>query len=128
MPVFTHQDSPDQLDGKLTHGSTFKAPATVRVSASRPRSGSGIDLHFVNYDREEPQKRKSAGGGIKDEKPIPVENVSANFALPGGHKAIRIEIISPEWEHEKEVEFEIVEGRVRFNVPKFLVYAVARVK
>src|SRR5207247_1103572 len=50
--------------------STFRAPATVRVCASRPREGNEVTLHFVNYNREEPKVKRSPGRGIQDEKPI----------------------------------------------------------
>ena len=43
--------------------SRFEAPATVRVSASRPAFGNEITLHLVNYNREEPKEKKSAGRG-----------------------------------------------------------------
>ncbi|MBO09113.1 MAG: hypothetical protein CL478_12785, partial [Acidobacteria bacterium] len=37
--------------------SRFAAPATLRVCANRPANGNKIDLHFVNYDRDELPKR-----------------------------------------------------------------------
>src|SRR2546427_12591925 len=39
----------DRLPSDLSH---FDAPATVRVSASRPANGNELTLHFVNYNRQ----------------------------------------------------------------------------
>ncbi len=108
--------------------SQFKAPTTVRVSASRPANGDEIDLHFVNYNREEPKMKKSAGSGIKDEKPIAVEGVSGDFVLPKGAKVSKVSVLSPEFAESVAVDFKIKDGRVQFAVPKFLVYAVVRMK
>ena len=108
--------------------SKFAAPKTVRVSANIPAAGGEIDLHFVNYDRTEPQEKRSAGGGIKDEKPVPVEGVSADFALPEKAKVKSVTIITPEEPDEVPVKFEVKGGRVSFAVPKFLVWSVARIK
>src|SRR5262249_13224902 len=66
--------------------STFTAPATVRPSASRPKQGDEITLHFVNYDREEPARKRSPGTGLEDEKPIAAEGVAVDFVLPKGKK------------------------------------------
>jgi Glucuronyl esterase, fungi len=107
--------------------SLFKAPETVRISASRPATGNEIDLHFVNYNREEPKMKKSAGGGIKDEKPIAVEGVTVDFVLPKDAKVSKVSVISPEFTEAATVEFKVKDGRVQFTVPKFLVYAMARI-
>jgi hypothetical protein len=108
--------------------SQFKAPMTVRVSASRAATGNEIDLHFVNYNREEPKMKKSTGGGIKDEKPIAAEGVQADFVLPKGTKVSKVSVLSPEFADVAAVDFKVKDGRVQFTVPKFLVYAVARLE
>jgi dienelactone hydrolase len=108
--------------------SSFKAPATVRVSASRPKEGNEITLHFVNYDREEPAKKRSPGAGIKDEKPVAADGVSVDFVLPEGTKAASVRVASPESPDEAAVKHVTDGGRVRFVVPKFLVYSIARVR
>ena len=114
---------------KLPAGlSRFKAPATVRVSAGRPAAGGEVTLHFVNYNREEPKKKRSRGRGIKDEKPIAVEGVAADFVLPAGAKVTRVLVSSPESPDAVEVKHTVEAGRVRFTMPKFLVYAIARVE
>jgi hypothetical protein len=112
----------------VTHElSTFTAPKTVRVSASKPAKGGEITLHFVNYNRTEPDKPRSPGSGIKDEKPIAVEGVSTYFALPEGAKVKKVIVATPEEPNGAEVKFEVKDGRLKFEVPKFLVYAIARI-
>lgn len=112
----------------LTEGrSTFDAPKTVRVSASVPAAGGELTLHFVNYDRDEPKEKRSPGGGIKDEKPRPVEGVKADVRLPRGTAVKAVRVATPEGE-PVAVPFEARDGRVRFTVPRFLVYAVARIE
>ena len=112
---------------KPTGLSTFTAPQTVRVSASKPAKGDENTLHFVNYNRTEPAKARSPGGGIKDEKPVAVEGVKADFVLPKGAKVKKVIVATPEEPDGVEVKFEVKDGRVKFEVPKFLVYAIARV-
>ena len=75
----------------------------------------------------EPDKPKSPGGGIKDEKPIAAEGVKADFVLPKDAKVKKILVATPEEPDGVEVKFEVKDGRVKFDVPKFLVYAIARV-
>jgi hypothetical protein len=108
--------------------SRFEAPSTVRVSATRPTVGGEVTLHFVNYDREEPKEKRSPGGGIKDEKPRAVEGITADLVLPPGARGVRVTVSSPESPDEAEVKHTVKDGRVRFTVPKFLVYAVTRVR
>jgi hypothetical protein len=107
--------------------SRFEAPQTVRVSASEPERGGGITLHFVNYNRIEPTKERSAGSGIKDEKPIAVKGIKVDFALPAGMKVARVRFSTPESE-VVELKHEAENGRLRFTVPEFLVYGVAHVE
>ncbi len=117
--------SPAELPEGL---SRFQAPATVRVSASRPKEGREIALHFVNYNREEPAKKRSPGRGIQDEKPLAVEGVTVDLVLPQGVKAARVLISSPESPAAVAVRHTLRAGRVQFTMPRFLVYAVARVE
>lgn len=107
--------------------STFQAPKTVRVSASRPNQGNEVALHFVNYNREEPVKKRSAGSGIKDEKPIAVDEVAVDLVLPEKTRVARVVFSAPEAPKNVELRSEVRSGRVRFTVPRFLVYGVARV-
>ena len=114
--------------------SRFEAPMTVRVSASRPSATEGeIDLHLVNYNRAElppgPDGQPSLGAGIADEKPIAVSGLVADMALPEGATLRAIRFLTPESADELVVEpMESPRGRVRFTVPKFLVYGVVRIE
>jgi hypothetical protein len=134
--------------------SRFEAPATVRVSASRPgserdvRVGNEITLHFVNYNREEPADKRSRGGGIRDERPVAAPQcqvdlkLPADFRTPGlrprstrlaekgraeGHVR-HVEFLTPEADQPRELEFEQAGDRLRFRIPDFLVYGIVRVE
>jgi hypothetical protein len=111
--------------------STFAAPWTVRVSASRPAAGGReIDLHFVNYDRAEPRgnKPKDPGRGALDEKPILAPVTRVTFQAPDGIEFTTAEIHSPEWPVPRTVPVRTNRGVVSFSVPEFWVYAVARLR
>ncbi|MFM7070753.1 MAG: hypothetical protein ACKO38_03035 [Planctomycetota bacterium] len=111
--------------------SRFTAPFTVRVSASEPESGGELNLHFVNYNREEPPKQNgqpSSGGGIKDEKPIAATGVAFDVAIPGGRRVAAVRFATPESGSERELAWKVEAGRVRATLPEFLVYGVVRVE
>ena len=112
--------------------SRFDAPNTLRVSASHPAEKNEINLHFVNYDRDELPKRANGkpnhGRGPADERPKPVSEVSVSFALPQNYEVSEVEILSPEYDRPAHPKFKMAEGRISFTLPKFLVYAVARLK
>ena len=108
--------------------SRFEAPKTVRVSASKPVAGGELTVHFVNYNRQEPKEPRSAGSGIADEKPLPVAGIKADLRLPPGTRASAVLAMSPENPEPVELRIETADGRVRFAMPEFLVYGVARVK
>lgn len=113
---------------KLPSTSRFEAPNTVRVSASRPAKGDDIVLHFVNYNRKEPKEPKSAGRGIVDENPIAAEGVKVDLMLPKGLRAGKVEFMTPEAPQRTSLQVEHAAGRLRFVVPRFLVYAVVRIE
>ncbi len=106
--------------------SRFDAPATVRVSASRPVKGNEVTLHFVNYNREEgPEGYR--GNGIVDEKPIAAPSVGVDFIVPEGQRAVKVEALSPEKPEPQELAMKVTGSRVQFTVPEFLVYGIARI-
>ena len=80
----------------------------------------------MNYHRE-PGPEGYWGKGIADEKPISVESVKVDFILPEGNRAIKIEALSPEKPEPQELAFEESDGRLKFDVPEFLVYGLARI-
>lgn len=112
--------------------SRFAAPQTVRVSASRPARGDELDVHFVNYNREEPPKdatgKPSAGAGIVDEKPLATAPILADIRLPAGVEVVSVEAITPEKPDPQSLTFQVASGRLRLTMPEFLVYGVARIK
>ncbi|MFT5470315.1 MAG: hypothetical protein ACI8UO_005443 [Verrucomicrobiales bacterium] len=122
-----YDNLPEELDAQL---SKFDAPIRVRVSANRPAGGGEIDLHFVNYNRDEPPRLKDGkpglGKGTEDEKPIAVSGVKADFAIPPNFKLGSVEFITPEVDEPQALKFENKNGRVKFEVPEFLVYGIVR--
>jgi hypothetical protein len=124
-PVVLRADGKGELDRARL--SRFDAPATVRVSMSRPAGGDELTLHLVNYNRSEPPGKRNAGRGIVDEKPIAVEKVATDLMLPPGRRVVKVEAMTPEEPEPAVVESQVRDGRVRFTVPRFLVYSVVRI-
>ena len=100
----------------------------MRVSLSKHPQRNEIAVHLVNYNRIEPAAKHSAGRGIQDEKPIPVESIRASLGLSKGTAVRSAEFLTPESAEPIPVEFEVTRDResVQFVVPKFLVYGVVR--
>ncbi len=119
--------SQQSMDGDTYQGlSRFAAPATVRVSASKP-AGDGVwDIHFVNYNRKAPEEKEKKGL-IADENPIPVAGVTGDLAPPSGFSVTKVEWMTPESPDAQPLAVDSAGGRARFSVPEFLVYGVARV-
>ena len=116
---------------KLNPTTRFKinAPKTVRTSISRPiKNDALLHLHFVNYNRTEPAKPKSAGGGIHDEKPITAENVSFSMELKFGKALNRVLFMTPEADRPQKLTVTTDESRATIKVPKFLVYGVVEME
>ena len=72
--------------------SYFDAPATVRVAANRPAKGDEIDIHFVNYNRDESQDPPKRG--VEDERPIPVSTLPSQRG-PADSSAARASVSVP---------------------------------
>ena len=106
--------------------SRFQAPETVRVSASRPAGGGEVTLHFVNYGREAGPEGY-AGSGIADERPIAVDGVGVDFVVPTGSRVVKVEAQSPEKPDPQPVTIQVEAGRLKFAMPEFLVYGIARI-
>jgi hypothetical protein len=118
-------ESPIELPADL---SRFDAPAMVRVSASRPRDGDELTIHFVNYNRVEPDQPRSPGRGIEDEKPIAAPAIKADVVIGPGRRVTGVQAIWPESAAPVDLRFDVSGGRLRFEMPAFLVYGVARVQ
>jgi len=132
--VVTVADSPAAaVAGLPDRLSRFEAPYSVRVSASRPAGNAGeIDVHFVNYNRTElppgPDGKPNPGAGIADERPLAASGVAADVVLPAGATLRSVRFLAPESADERTLEAKVVDGRVRFTLPEFLVYGVARIE
>lgn len=107
--------------------SSFKAPPTVRVSRQRIANGD-LALHLVNYNRKEPDKKRSAGRGIVDENPLAVEGVDVELVLPGDFAVKDVHFLTPEESAAAKVAWRVEAGRLRLRVPSFLVYGILRVE
>ena len=124
--------------------SRFGAPFSVRVSGSVPAGGGGVDLHFVNYDRDEPPRQNgqpSPGGGIKDEKPRAVSGVKVDFRLPSSDNVAdnsptektaadiaAVEFATPESPAPVPLKWTVEGTRLKVELPEFLVYGLLRIR
>lgn len=52
----------------------------------------------------------------------------ADLVLPVGAKVKAVEVITPEITEGVDVKYTVRDGRLRFELPGFLVYSIARVK
>ena len=101
------------------------------MSASRPAEDTHeLDFHFVNYNRKEPPHgadgKPSAGGGISDEKPIPIAGFLAKVNLPEKSKVSSVVFLSPENPNPLDLEWQSEGKELNFKVPEFKVYGVVR--
>ena len=118
-----------RVNGKTpAAASLITAPKTVRASLSRPAKGDALHLHFVNYNRTEPAKPKSAGGGIHDEKPIAVDGVRFSFRGPEGKTLKHIRFYTPENDKAIELLATFSTNTFHISLPKFLVYGVVELE
>jgi len=108
--------------------SRFETSRRVRVSASQPARGGEVTLHFINYNRREPQEKRSAGKGAEDENPIAAEGVKVDLVVPAGERVVSVEALTPEEPAPVVVPTTVKDGRVSFTMPGFLVYGIARVR
>ncbi|MCH2366355.1 MAG: hypothetical protein MK554_03925 [Planctomycetes bacterium] len=121
--------SPETLTKALPRErSRFDAPATVRVSASRPALLDELTVHFVNYNRTERGDGGNPGGTIKDEKPIAVKEFGAKVRLPGGFTVSRVEFLTPEADKPVALQHKISSGSLSIRIPSFSAYGVARIR
>ena len=85
----------------------------------------------MNYNRAElprgPDGQPNLGAGIKDERPLAVSAIVADVVLPTGATQVSVRFLSPEQEGEQTLKATVKDGRVRFTLPDFLVYGVARI-
>jgi hypothetical protein len=108
--------------------SRFAAPATVRVSASRPAEGNLLHVHFVNYNRHEPEQKRSPGGGIQDEKPIATPEIACEVLLPAGVTEAHAALLTPEQADRAPLAVTVADGLAKFRLPPVLVYGIVELR
>jgi len=116
------------LPPKLGSHEFTNIPKTVRVSLSKHPQRNEVALHLVNYNRIEPAEKHSAGRGIQDEKPLPVEGIHVSLQMPRNATVRSAEFLTPENSEPIPVEVQLTKENVLFVVPKFLVYGVVRLR
>ncbi|HMF19424.1 MAG TPA: hypothetical protein VKE98_19610 [Gemmataceae bacterium] len=52
----------------------------------------------------------------------------AHFLAPAGCRVVRVEALTPEDPTPVALKTEVQAGRLRFTMPRFLVYGIARVR
>jgi len=57
-----------------------------------------------------------------------VKGAEVDFVVPEGLQVEAVEFLTPEDPDPQRIEFATADGRIRFELPEFLVYAVARLK
>jgi hypothetical protein len=92
------------------------APWSVRVRAWRPESPRAVVLHWVNYHQDE----ESAV-----EIPFPVGPVQVECAVPRGERVARVEWLYPEMREPVVLPHDTAAGRVRFAIPRLIVYGLS---
>ncbi len=128
-PTIIDPAEPGDLKKLSSALSRFSAPETVRVSLTRPAGKANeLTLHLVNYNREEPAKKRSAGGGIKDEKPIAADGITADLDWSDRSPVSAVTFLTPESDQPTPLKFRLAANRLKFEVPEFLVYAVIRIE
>ena len=108
--------------------SRFEAPTTVRVSASRPADGRRDDAPLRQLQPRGAEGNAERRPGIEDEKPLAVAGIKADLRLPPGTRASAVLAIVTREPGARGAPDRAADGRVRFAMPEFLVYGVARVK
>jgi hypothetical protein len=74
------------------------------------------------------RKKRSTGSGTVDEKPIAAEGVKVDLVIPAGLRVTGVDFRTAEEPTPAPLQAVVQDGRVRFAMPRFLVYAIARVK
>ena len=127
MPVYSHL--PTAPDGRrlmailreLCGGFWLEtdAPWSVRIRAWRAENTEAIPVHWINYLQDE---------APAIETPIPIGPVRANLLLPEQTRVECVEWRYPEMKKPLDLEHEVVEGRVHFEIPRIIVYGMSVIR
>ena len=101
----------------------FFFPHSARLSSHEAHLRC-LDRILALPSRVEPEKPKSAGGGIQDEKPIAVKSITCSGLLPEGMCLRAVRFFTPEVDGVVELKWKLNGRKITFTVPEFLVYGV----
>ena len=124
--VFTG-DTPEKPASRIWDGggTRITAPWTVRSTAYL--QDDRLLLHLVNYNRDEGETREERGAKPKNERPIAVENISVDLALPQGRRALSVKLHTPDGGEALNIEARLPPHRAVFTIPKIGVYGVVEI-
>ena len=122
-PAILEESLSKATGGALSH---VTAPWTLRVAAYR--SPERLMLHLVNYNRDESH---DAQGGAANERPIPEKHIAVSLRLPADLRQASVQsvrLLSPDAAEDKDLAWQVRDGRVSFVVPEVLVYGVVTIQ
>ena len=88
---------------------TLRGNGTARVVGA-------YQWHWINYRQDE---------APAIETPIPMGPIRADLLLPDAVEVDRVEWLYPEMKEPLALHHEVADGRVRFKVPRLIVYGIS---
>ena len=73
-------------------------------------------MHWINYSQDE---------AAAIETPIPIGPIRADLLLPDDVTVDRVEWVYPEMKEPVELDHEVADGRVSFQIPRLIVYGIS---
>ncbi|NKB67937.1 MAG: hypothetical protein GKR89_12825 [Candidatus Latescibacteria bacterium] len=128
MPVYAHlSEAPEgraliaALEGLCEEGYWLRtdAPWWVRARAWRAIDTDAIPVHWINYQQDE---------AAVIETPIPTGPIGVDLLLAEGDRVDRVEWCYPEMKKTLDLDYEIADGRVRFQIPRLIIYGISVVR
>ena len=124
MPVYPHlPDAPEGRAliatlGELCGGYWLRtdAPWWVRARAWRAEDTAAIPVHWINYCQD-------VAPAI--ETPMPMGPIRVDLLLPDDAKVGCVEWRYPEMRKPLELDCEVADGRVSFEIPRLIVYGIS---
>lgn len=127
LPVYVRL--PDDPVGRAVIGALDKAcggfdlrtdaPWYVRVRAWRPAAEDILVLHWINYRQDE---------SAAIETPIPIGPLQVECRLPPGSSVAGVEWRYPEMTGSVALAHEVVDGWVRFAIPRLIVHGMCLIR
>ena len=116
----------DVMAGRIhkRNGIKISAPWTVRATAySQPNR---INVHLVNYDRDETVDKTLRGPEL--ERPKPAKDIKLQLSVPNDQKVTRVVAYSPDAADPERLPHQTEAGRIRVRLPELLVYTVISIE